>query len=409
MADDLFRKSALDKLASPERLDVLMRVTSPKGWAALWAIGGVLVAVVAWSIFGSLPERIEGQGELIRGGGTLRITASGDGVLSKLDLKVDQNVAADQIVGEIRADLADEPVKSAQAALNAQQLETSLGTLDDQAAINSLQQGIRSDQEDVRRISEQLAQKQKELEEKKVFKDQGLITQSRLDQVQSEVNGFISQLSIKRESIRGKQVQIDNLNARTRARNNATDVAKRNAARAVTTKTEISQVKATVPGRVIEIVKREGERVRMGEVVATVEPVSTDMEAVIYVASASGKRIKPSMEVQLSPTTVKREEYGFMKGMVTRVGDYAATPESARAVLGNDALVKEFLEGGSKFELRVLPTVDSKTRSGFAWSSSGGPPEKIGTGTKVTVAVIVDRHRPIVEVLPFLKSMMGSS
>src|SRR4030095_8813262 len=194
----------------------------------------VLIAVVAWSILGSLPERIEGQGELIRGGGTLRIIASGDGFLSKLELKVDQNVKADQIVGEITGVLADEPVKSAQAALNAQQLESSLGTLDDQAAINSLQQGIRSDQEDVRRINEQLAQKQKELEEKKVYKDQGLITQSRLDQVQGEVNGFISQLSIKKESIRGKQIQIDNMNARTRARNNATDVARRNAVRAET-------------------------------------------------------------------------------------------------------------------------------------------------------------------------------
>jgi HlyD family secretion protein len=43
----LFRKAAIDKLSSPERLDVLMEVTSPAGWVALWTLGGVLVARVS--------------------------------------------------------------------------------------------------------------------------------------------------------------------------------------------------------------------------------------------------------------------------------------------------------------------------------------------------------------------------
>ena len=41
----LFRKAALDKLASPERLDVLMQVTSPKGWLALLMMGIILSSV----------------------------------------------------------------------------------------------------------------------------------------------------------------------------------------------------------------------------------------------------------------------------------------------------------------------------------------------------------------------------
>ena len=44
----LFRKAALDKLASPERLDVLMHVTSPKGWAALMMMGVILSSAVVW-------------------------------------------------------------------------------------------------------------------------------------------------------------------------------------------------------------------------------------------------------------------------------------------------------------------------------------------------------------------------
>src|SRR5207253_2960860 len=81
----LFRKSALDKFASPERLDILMQVTSPQSWLALLALCGVLVTVVVWSVRGSLPEQIDGVGILIRGGGLREIRASGDVVLSKLD------------------------------------------------------------------------------------------------------------------------------------------------------------------------------------------------------------------------------------------------------------------------------------------------------------------------------------
>src|SRR5215831_13767980 len=139
MGDELFRKSALDKLASPERLDVLMRVTSPQGWAALLTIGLVLVAVVAWSIFGSLPERIDGQGELIRGGGTRQITANGDGVLSKLSLKIDDKVEADQIIGEITAGTADDKLKDANATCQSKQQEARTARFENDANINNLQ------------------------------------------------------------------------------------------------------------------------------------------------------------------------------------------------------------------------------------------------------------------------------
>ena len=40
---EIFRKSALDRMASPEQLDALMRITSPRGWIALLTIGFLLL------------------------------------------------------------------------------------------------------------------------------------------------------------------------------------------------------------------------------------------------------------------------------------------------------------------------------------------------------------------------------
>jgi hypothetical protein len=61
MQDKLFRKTALEKLSSPEELDQLMQVTTPKGWLALVAIICFLVGTVAIGIFSVIPVRVEGR------------------------------------------------------------------------------------------------------------------------------------------------------------------------------------------------------------------------------------------------------------------------------------------------------------------------------------------------------------
>ena len=50
MSDGLFRKAAIDKVSSPEQLDLLMSVTSPVGWLALLTVGLMLTAVGIWSL-----------------------------------------------------------------------------------------------------------------------------------------------------------------------------------------------------------------------------------------------------------------------------------------------------------------------------------------------------------------------
>jgi hypothetical protein len=65
MQSKIFRKIALDKLSSPEQLDQLMQITTPKAWLALVALGGLLMGVFIWSIFGSIPTEVTGEGMLV--------------------------------------------------------------------------------------------------------------------------------------------------------------------------------------------------------------------------------------------------------------------------------------------------------------------------------------------------------
>lgn len=59
---DLYRKSSLERISSPEQLDKVMVVTSPMSWLALIGITVIVVVTVIWSIFGTIPVTITTKG-----------------------------------------------------------------------------------------------------------------------------------------------------------------------------------------------------------------------------------------------------------------------------------------------------------------------------------------------------------
>ena len=63
--DSIFSKEALDKLRSPEKLDTMLKITTPVTWLALIAILVLLFSVVLWSIFGAFTTKAQGVGLII--------------------------------------------------------------------------------------------------------------------------------------------------------------------------------------------------------------------------------------------------------------------------------------------------------------------------------------------------------
>jgi hypothetical protein len=92
----IFRKEALDRLSSPEQLDQLMQVTSPRAWIALAAVGVVVLMALLWGIFGAIPTTVETQGVLLRRGGVKPLTAPFAGQVQKIAVMSGDGVEADQ-------------------------------------------------------------------------------------------------------------------------------------------------------------------------------------------------------------------------------------------------------------------------------------------------------------------------
>ena len=101
MRQSLFRKVALDKLSSPEQLDQLITVTTPRAWFALIAIGGILVTIILWGIFGSIPTKVYGLGVVTKSHGVYNIIHPDSGRITDIRVSVGDTVEKGAVVARI--------------------------------------------------------------------------------------------------------------------------------------------------------------------------------------------------------------------------------------------------------------------------------------------------------------------
>lgn len=102
----LFRQKSLERLSSPERLDQLLHVVSPKSWISLATFGCLVISGLAWSIFGRIPFAVEGQGVLIYPGKVVPLQSSITGQVKTLDVEAGDFVKQGEVIATVeRVDL----------------------------------------------------------------------------------------------------------------------------------------------------------------------------------------------------------------------------------------------------------------------------------------------------------------
>jgi hypothetical protein len=146
----------------------------------------------------------------------------------------------------------------------------------------------------------------------------------------------------------------------------------------------IATIETTIPGTGI-LVSRNGS--------------DAELQAVLYVSIADGKRVQPGMIARISPSTVRSEEFGMVLGTVTAVQQVPSTQAEMFVVLGNDALVQSLAATGAIVEVRLALQQDPTTASGYDWTSAGGPPARLWGGVLSDAYIVVNEQRPIELVL----------
>jgi|GEM_PF-342885 len=468
MTDPLFRKEAMERMASPDQLDQLMVVTTTRGWLALLALGIVLAAAVLWGFFGSVQTRVGAEGIILFIANVFSLSAPSPGTVESLAVKTGQTVEKGQTIAVIHNASWQAKIRQTSAEIEARRrqhqadLEGERGSFRSfQALLEVQRKNIEADLAEARKAladNRKLAESRKQtlemtlrnlqsklvlLRQREKNQDdlhrQQLIRRQDLDATKIEILGAedearrvadeIGKLARQEKELteafeerrrkaaadlagiaaqeKQRQTALDQLISK-----NETEIGLLDAALA-SAREEARQMTVIVSphsGRVLSVECKEGLHIDAGQTVAAIEkpdtPEDQPHDVLAYVSASEGKRIKPGMEVQVVPSTVKAEEYGVMLGKVTEISDYPVSSQAIQSAVQNPTLAQTFLKGGALLEMWIDLKEDPKTPSGFRWSSSKGPPHGIGFGTVCTAQVVVRRQAPASLVIPWLRTLV---
>lgn len=408
MAKQIFRKAALERMASPERTDHPTSLVGASGWLLLISFLVAIAAGAAWALQTKAPVKISARGILIDRAGLVEISSEQGGTLQDVMVQPGDTVQIGQVVAslsrsELRRELAAERAELADLENRFERLRIAhearveRETSSDQRRLQTIAQ-TRAALEDRLVLLEERAANLEPLAKRKV------VPEIRLIEAQIAVSDLNERLfaldedahkigldAAERAAQRDIEVLEDQLDIEEQIRK---------IARIEARLSEEKVIISTRAGQVVEIKVNTGDVLAPGEALATLAPLnqSQNLQALMYVPPAEGKRIASGMVAEVAPTTVEREVYGHILGEVISVAPLPATPEGMRRVLQNDQLVEQLSVGGAPIEVRLNLKLSPDTSTGFEWSASEGPTGGVNAGTLLDGKVVIE-ERPLLDLM----------
>ena len=408
MAKQIFRKAALERMASPERTDHPTSLVGASGWLLLTSFLIAILAGAAWALQTKAPVKIAAQGILIDRAGLVEIATEQGGILKDVMIQPGDSVQVGQVVASMSRSVLRRELAAEQAKLSDMESRFERLRVAHEARV---EREARSDQRRLQTISQTRAA----LEERLVLLEERaknlaplaerkVIPEVRLIEAQIAVSDLNERLFALDED--AQKIELD---AAERASQRDIEVLEdqleieeqtRTIARIEARLSEEKVIISSRSGQVVEIKVNTGDVLVPGEALATLAPLnqSQNLQALMYVPPADGKRVAPGMIAEIAPTTVEREVYGHILGEVVSVAPLPATPEGMRRVLQNDQLVEQLSVGGAPIEVRLNLKLSPDTPTGFEWSASEGPTGGVNAGTLLEGKVVVE-ERPLLDLM----------
>ncbi|WP_449258590.1 NHLP bacteriocin system secretion protein [Chlorobium limicola] len=366
-----FRKEALKKLSSPDELDRLMPVTDRRGWIALAAVGVFIGAAIVWGLLGSVYTSIEGRGITMATGAIRSVTARTAGVVSGLELKGGDPVHKGQVLAVV------EQPELRQLFIEAFSKYDYLSS--HQAERRSF-------------LRQQLLLQEEKIARLRSLYEQGLVEKALLNTAEREAMELKNNLYSLDENLSDASRQLEKTREDYKWR---------------------SAVIAPFNGIVTEVHAGNGDQVAPGQQLLQIEPLAeADTESLrldLYVASGDAKKIRNGMFSYVSPATVKPEQYGYIVGRVYSVSEYPVSVDAISADIKNQQLANAFAAASPPYKVKVKLLSDSRSSSGYRWTSGNGPNVKITSGMLCSGKIIVEEQRPVELVVPVLKKYVSGA
>lgn len=414
-----FRSEALSELSAPEQLDKLIQVVSPRGWIALLSFYILLISLIIWGIFGSIPSRVEGKGVLLAENGSIynAVAPPGGGRIEDITTSQGQLIKKGDVIAHLeRPDLVDKLQLSKDYVTKLKQEQAELiHTAESELQARHIHVSQQKQMLDNTLQSESKNLKEIEglLELKETYFKKGLVP---LQEIESTRRDYYSTRD-KTQQLQVQSTQLttqeDDFKEQWRQRLKDKELLILGEELKISNMASEIQISKTVTspadGIIISINTAVGKIVSEGASVASITTLGEGLDALVFMLPHEGQRVSSGMQALITPTTIEKEEYGSMAGKVLSVSEFPEAAETLIALLHNKELANQFVNSGAPIGIRLRIARDPNTFSGYKWSSSQGPNKKILPGTLADVRITVREQPPMTLIIPAFKKLLGIS
>jgi HlyD family secretion protein len=417
MTKQIFKtNSNLPGNTSPDQLDMAIRIKTSKTWIMWAVITCMFIAMIVWSIFGTVYTRVSGKGLILpKPAEIFDATSQGNGLLLSLYIKLGDKVKKGQVLAVLNVKGLQKQVEETKkylSKLKFQEKQISHKIIKQENYLDVYTKKFNK----ALNVQENNSEKYKTFmskfvdDEKRIEKEGAisLLTFEKavdtLFKIENNIFAIISKRSsqkLSRERYRFEWMKED-LNIKLQILKAENKLAEQQL------KLERWQlIRSPINGIINQILARPGTFLKSGISVCSVVAESKQDDVVGFFSSFTGKRITKNMLAFVAPSTAKKEIYGTIKSKVETVSEYPLDLETLISILKEPDLAKLFSKKGPPIMCKLSLERNKNTYSGFDWTSQKGPHFKITNGTICDLYVVVEKRRPITLVIPFLRKLVG--
>lgn len=412
-----FRESAVESVASPDQVNKVAPIASPRLWLLVAAASVVLAAFVSWSLLGTIPLNVRGTGLLIEGTMVVSAESPADGRVAEVRVRAGDSVEQGQVVAIVASPLLEAQLADAVlAAARLREQDRAMTAAEDAsiaAATASLEVREREARQRESRAAAAADEFSRSVDAKRDLVRQGLLAEADLlgsVSAQLELERALSESRNELRRVAADRAELGIRHAQERQRRGNgiadADAAVRQAEARLAAE---RHVVAPRSGKVVQVTRSAGDLARRGSSVAVISDAGDGhLRCYAFFPLAEGKRISAQMVARVEPSVADRERFGVIRGSVREVEPVVGSRESLSRIIHSPEVIQEIERRyGGLVSAVVDLELDERTPTGLRWMGGSGYPKRLAPGTPCEVDVVTEEVAPISLLLPWLQKVAG--
>ena len=399
---------------NPEEMYRMLKITRPRYWISLSALGILTLITIIWGIFGSIPQRIDGLGEIVSGKGLHGIIALYPGGVEEVNFELGEKVKENEILLHLLQPQLRHQLVELNAQLDVLKLQDSLLMNRDikdypnKTRFYSLEE-VRLKKE-LSHLEDQISFLELKMQQQQDLWDKGLATREDYVNAKNKLSDAHNQRTQTMQAVKTNELDQQSWDYDRRYKredyNGQIQILKKKIADLQDDYDRQTIIRSPVDGTIVDKSVTSGDFVNAGTRMMVVEDRGNERNHLLdlFIPFNSNAVVEPGMQAMIEPFTVNHNLYGWLMGEVVQVNHFVSNTNSIIDELNNPDLVALIEQQGPTYRVKISLISDPTTKSGFKWSNKTGPPYSINTGTLCRASILVKQKPPIDYIIPIFKS-----